>query len=140
MFNDLMENIEWFFNLHDNDKDGSLTKDELLKLSESLLVSACLVCNLSVLTCSVIEVYIPIRGGRMRISLFRRKPLGFRRLRQPFGIFVIHLISLNQIRMPGGLTLLDLSTVDCLRSEVSSPRLRPLLLGAKHLRIQKHSS
>ena len=38
MFNDLMENIEWFFNLHDNDKDGSLTKDELLKLSESLLV------------------------------------------------------------------------------------------------------
>ena len=39
MFNDLMDNIEWFFNLHDNDKDGSLTKDELLKLSESLLVS-----------------------------------------------------------------------------------------------------
>lgn len=39
VFNDLMENIEWFFNLHDNDKDGSLTKDELLKLSESLLVS-----------------------------------------------------------------------------------------------------
>ncbi|KAH8116325.1 TBC-domain-containing protein [Phellopilus nigrolimitatus] len=37
MFNDLMDNIEWFFNLHDNDKDGSLTKDELLKLSESLL-------------------------------------------------------------------------------------------------------
>ena len=39
MFNDLMENIEWFFNLHDKDKDGSLTKDELLKVSESLLVS-----------------------------------------------------------------------------------------------------
>ena len=39
MFNDLMDNIEWFFNLHDNDKDGSLTKDEVLKLSESLLVS-----------------------------------------------------------------------------------------------------
>ena len=38
MFNDLMENIEWFFNLHDKDKDGSLTKDELLKVSESLLV------------------------------------------------------------------------------------------------------
>ncbi|EJD07449.1 TBC-domain-containing protein [Fomitiporia mediterranea MF3/22] len=37
MFNDLMENIEWFFNLHDKDKDGSLTKDELLNLSESLL-------------------------------------------------------------------------------------------------------
>lgn len=39
MFNDLMDNIEWFFNLHDKDKDGSLTKDELLQLSESLLVS-----------------------------------------------------------------------------------------------------
>lgn len=38
MFNDLMENIEWFFNLHDKDKDGSLTKDEVLTLSESLLV------------------------------------------------------------------------------------------------------
>ncbi|KAI5121866.1 hypothetical protein M0805_001074 [Coniferiporia weirii] len=37
MFNDLMDSIEWFFNLHDNDKDGSLTKDELLKLSEALL-------------------------------------------------------------------------------------------------------
>jgi len=39
MFNDLMENIEWFFNLHDKDKDGFLTKDEVLTLSESLLVS-----------------------------------------------------------------------------------------------------
>lgn len=38
MFNGLMENIEWFFNLQDKDKDGSLTKDELLKVSESLLV------------------------------------------------------------------------------------------------------
>ena len=38
MFNDLMENIEWFFNLHDKDKDGHLTKDEVLKVSESLLV------------------------------------------------------------------------------------------------------
>ncbi|KAG8888305.1 hypothetical protein FRB99_004126, partial [Tulasnella sp. 403] len=37
MFNDLMANIEWFFSLHDKDKDGSLTKDELLQLSESLL-------------------------------------------------------------------------------------------------------
>jgi len=37
MFNDLMENIEWFFNLHDKDKDGFLTKDEVLTLSESLL-------------------------------------------------------------------------------------------------------
>ena len=39
MFNDLMENIEWFFNLHDKNKDGYLTKDEVLTLSESLLVS-----------------------------------------------------------------------------------------------------
>ena len=38
MFNDLMENIEWFFNLHDKNKDGFLTKDEVLTLSESLLV------------------------------------------------------------------------------------------------------
>lgn len=37
MFNDLMENIEWFFNLHDKNKDGFLTKDEVLTLSESLL-------------------------------------------------------------------------------------------------------
>ena len=39
MFNDLMSNIEWFFTLHDKDKDKSLTKDEVLQLSESLLVS-----------------------------------------------------------------------------------------------------
>lgn len=37
MLNDLMENIEWFFNLHDNNKDGYLTKDEVLTLSESFL-------------------------------------------------------------------------------------------------------
>ncbi|KDQ19109.1 hypothetical protein BOTBODRAFT_484142 [Botryobasidium botryosum FD-172 SS1] len=37
MFNDLMANIEWFFTLHDKDKDGSITKDEVLQLSESLL-------------------------------------------------------------------------------------------------------
>ncbi|PCH44470.1 TBC-domain-containing protein [Wolfiporia cocos MD-104 SS10] len=37
MFNDLMENIEWFFNLHDKNKDGYLTKDDVLTLSESLL-------------------------------------------------------------------------------------------------------
>ena len=42
MFNDLMENIEWFFNLHDKNKDGYLTKDEVLTLSESFLV-CCLV-------------------------------------------------------------------------------------------------
>jgi hypothetical protein len=49
----LMESIEWFFNLvsyrflsfeikadfeHDKDKDGFLTKDEVIQLSESLLV------------------------------------------------------------------------------------------------------
>jgi Ca2+-binding EF-hand superfamily protein len=38
MFNDLMENIEWFFNLHDKNKDGYLSKDEVLTLSESFLV------------------------------------------------------------------------------------------------------
>ena len=38
MFNDLMENIEWFFNLHDKNKDGFLTKDEVLTLSETFLV------------------------------------------------------------------------------------------------------
>ncbi|KNZ72436.1 TBC domain-containing protein [Termitomyces sp. J132] len=37
IFNDLMENIEWFFNVHDKNKDGYLTKDEVLTLSESLL-------------------------------------------------------------------------------------------------------
>ena len=38
IFNDLMDNIEWFFNLHDQNKDGLLTKDEVLTISESLLV------------------------------------------------------------------------------------------------------
>jgi len=33
----LMESIEWFFNLHDKNKDGYLTKDEVIQLSESLL-------------------------------------------------------------------------------------------------------
>ncbi|KAF8315771.1 hypothetical protein F5887DRAFT_1228861 [Amanita rubescens] len=37
MLNDLMENIEWFLNLHDKNKDRYLTKDEVLTLSESLL-------------------------------------------------------------------------------------------------------
>lgn len=32
-----MESIEFFFLLHDNNKDGFLTKDEVLSLSESLL-------------------------------------------------------------------------------------------------------
>ena len=39
----LMESIEWFFDLvslqHDKNKDGFLTKDEVIQLSESLLVS-----------------------------------------------------------------------------------------------------
>jgi len=34
----VMDNIEWFFNLHDRNKDGFLTKDEVLTVSESLLV------------------------------------------------------------------------------------------------------
>lgn len=33
----LMESIEWFFELHDKDADGYLTKDEVIRLSESLL-------------------------------------------------------------------------------------------------------
>ena len=47
MFNDLMENIEWFFNLHDKNKDGFLTKDEVLTLSESFLVCSFLVVETS---------------------------------------------------------------------------------------------
>jgi len=39
MFNDLMDNIEWFFNIHDKNKDRFLSKDEVLTLSESMLVS-----------------------------------------------------------------------------------------------------
>ncbi|KIJ55489.1 hypothetical protein M422DRAFT_24063 [Sphaerobolus stellatus SS14] len=37
VFSDLMEAIEWFFTLHDKNKDGYLTKDEVLQVSESLL-------------------------------------------------------------------------------------------------------
>lgn len=33
----LMESIEWFFKLHDKDGDGYLSKDEVIRLSESLL-------------------------------------------------------------------------------------------------------
>lgn len=36
---DLMGAIEWMFVLHDNDKDGSLTKDEVLKVRLSLSIS-----------------------------------------------------------------------------------------------------
>ncbi|KAI9283521.1 rab-GTPase-TBC domain-containing protein [Umbelopsis sp. AD052] len=35
--NGLMEQIEFFFNLHDIDKDGFLSKEEVLQLSETLL-------------------------------------------------------------------------------------------------------
>ncbi|KAJ7863176.1 rab-GTPase-TBC domain-containing protein [Mycena leptocephala] len=37
MFNDLMENIEWFFNLHDKNKDGFLTKDEVYEVGDAYL-------------------------------------------------------------------------------------------------------
>ena len=62
MFNDLMENIEWFFNLHDKNKDGYLTKDEVLTLSESLLVSAAVVTSVSMFI--VCPVHLPLRGRR----------------------------------------------------------------------------
>lgn len=50
MFNDIMENIEWFFNLHDKNKDGHLTKDEVLTLSETFLVT------LRLFLCCVLEL------------------------------------------------------------------------------------
>lgn len=40
LYNDLMSNLGWLFSVHDNDNDGYLTKDEVLQLSESLLVSS----------------------------------------------------------------------------------------------------
>lgn len=66
MFNDLMDNIEWFFNLHDKNKDGYLTKDEVLTLSESFLVSM-LDCYLLIswCTCSsffAMKLAMPIWG------------------------------------------------------------------------------
>lgn len=39
LFNDLMSNLAWLFNVHDSNHDGYLTKDEVLQVSESLLVS-----------------------------------------------------------------------------------------------------
>ena len=39
LFNDLMSNLSWLFSIHDKDLDGYLTKDEVLQLSEALLVS-----------------------------------------------------------------------------------------------------
>jgi hypothetical protein len=56
IFNDLMENIEWFFNLHDKNKDGYLTKDEVLTLCESFLVryNLCSVQNALLTLCKFI--------------------------------------------------------------------------------------
>lgn len=39
LFNDLMTNLAWLFAIHDSDRDGFLTKDEILQVSEVLLVS-----------------------------------------------------------------------------------------------------
>lgn len=55
-----MENIEWFFNLHDKNKDGYLTKDEVLTLSESLLVSSAYT-HLYVSADLHITVHLPLR-------------------------------------------------------------------------------
>ena len=61
MFNDLVDNIEWFFNIHDKDKDGYLTKDEVLTLSETFLVSyfasSPFLCISGVLMLSFISLY-----------------------------------------------------------------------------------
>jgi len=40
LYNDLMSNLAWLFAVHDKDHDGYLTKDEVLQVSESLLVSS----------------------------------------------------------------------------------------------------
>ncbi|SCV68775.1 BQ2448_896 [Microbotryum intermedium] len=37
LFNDLMMNLSWLFSIHDADRDGHLTRDEALQVSESLL-------------------------------------------------------------------------------------------------------
>jgi len=34
-----MTNLAWIFSIHDSDRDGFLTKDEILQVSEVLLVS-----------------------------------------------------------------------------------------------------
>lgn len=39
LYNDLMSNLAWLFSIHDSNHDGYLTKDEVLQVSESLLVS-----------------------------------------------------------------------------------------------------
>jgi hypothetical protein len=47
---EIFTHVQWFFTLHDKDKDGMLTKDELLQLSESLLVSTVLPIFVCILT------------------------------------------------------------------------------------------
>ena len=66
MFNDLMENIEWFFNLHDKNKDGFLTKDEVLTLSESMLVRSNSIgfIHLTSFNSDFVSVYIQVRDWR----------------------------------------------------------------------------
>jgi Ca2+-binding EF-hand superfamily protein len=60
MHNGLMENIEWYFNLHDKNKDGFLTKDEVLTLSESLLVSGMVCVSTKTRYPDAGEVHLPI--------------------------------------------------------------------------------
>lgn len=62
MFNDLMDNIEWFFNLHDKNKDGYLTKDEVLTLSESFLVSLTEPCVITIKLMRASVVHFPPRN------------------------------------------------------------------------------
>lgn len=62
MFNDLMDNIEWFFNLHDKNKDGYLTKDEVLTLSETFLVGLSPFHFLLVPDTIICVVYLPPRN------------------------------------------------------------------------------
>lgn len=38
LFNDLMQNVAWLFSIYDSDGDGYLSKDEILQVSEALLV------------------------------------------------------------------------------------------------------
>ena len=60
ILNDLMDNIEWFFNLHDKNKDGFLTKDEVLTISESLLVCKFRHRKASILVLKIPSVYLPV--------------------------------------------------------------------------------
>ena len=77
MFNDLMENIEWFFNLHDKNKDGYLTKDEVLTLSESLLVRV----TVYVLFCIVDKMLVHLPPRNRRCLPRGSQPIYVQRLR-----------------------------------------------------------